>query len=82
MARNNPLLDSHDGNLWYVMDRDRYLGLIAALIRSGLAKENWAYPLTDDGQSCCFLGNLDPEYVSKRSNQSLKGRRNHKVAID
>jgi hypothetical protein len=43
-----------------------YLGLIGAVIRSGL-NENLEYPLTTDGRYWCSLGNLDPEYVFKRA---------------
>lgn len=45
-----------------------YLGLVAAVIRSGLDKENWEYPLTTDGRYWCSLGNLDPEYIFSRAN--------------
>ena len=46
-----------------------YLGLIAAVIRSGLHDENREYPLTADGRFWCSLGNIDPEYVIKRANK-------------
>ena len=48
-----------------------YLGLIAAVIRSGLKYESWEYPLTDDGRYWCDLGNLDPEQVSKQATKSF-----------
>lgn len=44
-----------------------YLGLVAAVIRSGLKNESWEYPLTADGRYWCGLGNIDPEHVSKRA---------------
>jgi hypothetical protein len=47
-----------------------YLGLVAAVIRSGL-NEDLEYPLTTDGRYWCSLGNLDPEYVFKRANKSF-----------
>ncbi len=47
-----------------------YLGLVAAVIRSGL-DEDLEYPLTIDGRYWCSLGNLDPEYVFRRANKSL-----------
>ncbi len=46
-----------------------YLGLVAAVIRSGL-DEDVEYPLTTDGRHWCSLGNLDPEYVLRRANKS------------
>jgi hypothetical protein len=48
-----------------------YLGLIAAVIRSGLNDENREYPLTSDGRYWCSLGNIDPEYVIKRADRSV-----------
>ena len=48
-----------------------YLGLVAAVIRSGLDNENRKYPLTTDGRYWCVLGNLDPEYVFNRANTSF-----------
>ncbi len=48
-----------------------YLGLVAAVIRSGLDYENRGYPLTTDGRYWCSLGNLDPEHVFKRANTSF-----------
>ncbi len=48
-----------------------YLGLVAAVIRSGLDNENLGYPLTTDGRYWCSLGNLDPEYVLRRANTSF-----------
>ena len=47
-----------------------YLGLIAAVIRSGLNDENREYPLTSDGRYWCSLGNIDPEYVFRRADRS------------
>jgi hypothetical protein len=51
--------------------RRGYLGLVAAVIRSGLDKEDWEYPLTTDGRYWCALGNLDPEYVTRRAHRSV-----------
>jgi len=48
-----------------------YLGLVAAVIRSGLKDESWEYPLTDDGRYWCGLANIDPEHVSKRATKSF-----------
>ena len=47
-----------------------YLGLIAAVIRSGLNDETREYPLTSDGRYWCTLGNIDPEYVTRRADRS------------
>ena len=47
-----------------------YLGLIAAVIRSGLNDETREYPLTTDGRYWCTLGNIDPEYVTRRADRS------------
>ena len=44
-----------------------YLGLVAAVIRSGLKDESPKYPLTKDGRYWCGLGNINPEYVSLRA---------------
>ena len=48
-----------------------YLGLIAAVIRSGLNDEKEEYPLTTDGRYWCSLGNIDPEYVIRRANRPV-----------
>ena len=47
-----------------------YLGLVGAVIRSGMDKESSEYPLTTDGRYWCSLGNLDPDYVFRRVNTS------------
>lgn len=48
-----------------------YLGLVAAVIRSGLKNESWEYPLTADGRYWCDLANIDPEHVSRRATTSF-----------
>ncbi len=48
-----------------------YLGLVAAVIHSGLKYESWEYALTVDGRYWCGLGNIDPEHVARQATTSF-----------